>query len=106
MYKFKDLLKRIREESGLTQEELGRVLDVSTVLITMVETGKKEASKNLVVRLAERLEVRPSSLMPFVLEDEDAHRVTGVEKALVDAGVRLQNHLIAVKAKKLRQYVV
>ena len=80
-------------------------MDVSTVLITMVETGKKEASKNFVVRLADKLEVRPSSIMPFVFEDDESANATGVEKALIDAGVRLQHHLITVKAKKLRQHV-
>lgn len=105
MYNFRTLLKKIREEGALTQEELARAINVSTILVSMIETGQKEASKNFVVKLAERLEVRPSSIMPFILESDSNHAVSGVEKILIDAGEKLQEHLVKVKSKKLRQYV-
>ena len=106
MYKFKDLLKQIRDGAGLTQEELGAAIGVSTILISMVETGQKEPSKALVVKLADKLDVRPSSLMPFVLPESDIRhsKISGVEKAFVALGERLQTHLIDVKSKKLKQY--
>lgn len=105
MYRFKDLLKRIREESNLTQEDLGKVIGVSTVLISMIETGQKEASKKFVEKLAEKLEVRPSSILPFVATKEFEEEPSGVEKILVEAAEKLQIHLISVKSKKLRSYV-
>ena len=106
MYKFKDLLKQIRNGAGLTQEELAAAMGVSTMLISMVETGQKEPSKALVVKLADKMEVRPSSLMPFVLPDSDVtpSNMSGVEKAFVTFGEKLQTHLIEVKSKKLKQY--
>jgi len=104
MYRFKDLFKRIREEAGLTQEQMGRALNVSTVLVSMVETGQKEASKKLVAKLAESLGVRASSILPFVATKDDEEMVTGVEKMLVEAAEKLQVHLIAVKSKRLRVY--
>ncbi len=105
MYSFSNLLRKIREEGDLTQEELARAIDVSTVLISMIETGQKEASKNFVMKLADKLEVRPNSILPFVFTDNEAsHHITGVEQVLIDAGEKLQEHLIKVKSKKLKQY--
>ncbi|HWB33922.1 MAG TPA: helix-turn-helix domain-containing protein [Candidatus Paceibacterota bacterium] len=105
MYQFKDLLKQIRSAAGLTQEELGTAVGVSTILVSMVETGQKEPSKAFVVKLADTLGVRPSSIMPFVLADEDGSaKLSGVEKALMSAGEKLQTHLIQVKAKRLKRY--
>ena len=68
---FPQLLKKIRNEAGLTQEDLASVLEVSTVLIAMVETGQKEVSKNLIERLAKKLEVSSSSITPFIFIAED-----------------------------------
>lgn len=105
MHSFSDLLKKIREEGDLTQEQLARAIDVSTVLVSMIETGQKEASKNFVIKLADKLEVRPSSILPFIFTDgETLHRVTGVEQVLINAGEKLQDHLIKVKSKNLKQY--
>lgn len=106
MYTFPDLIKKIRSQAGLTQEELARVLDVSTVLISMIETGQKEVSKGFITRLAEKLEVRPGSIIPFVFsEQEKPAKLSGIERTLVDLGEKLQDQLINVRAKKLKQYV-
>jgi transcriptional regulator with XRE-family HTH domain len=106
MYTFPELLKKIREEGDLTQEEMAKALDVSTVLVSMVETGQKEASKAFVIKLAEKMDVRPSSIMPFVLDESLAkpQKISGVEKALIDVGEKLQTYLIKTKAKKLKKY--
>lgn len=106
MYTFPELLKKIREEGNLTQEEMAKALDVSTVLVSMVETGQKEASKAFVIKLAEKMDVRPSSIMPFVLDDElnKPQKISGVEKSLIEVGEKLQTYLIKTKAKRLKKY--
>jgi len=106
MYAFPELLKKIREEGDLTQEEMGKALDVSTVLISMLETGQKEASKAFVLKLADKLDVQPGSIMPFVFVDKDGKQenVSGIEKSLVDLGEKLQSYLITNRAKRLKQY--
>lgn len=106
MYTFPELLKKIREEGDLTQEEMGKALKVSTVLISMLETGQKEASKAFVLKLADKLDVRPGSIMPFVFveKNEKQEGVSGVEKSLVDLGEKFQSHLISNRAKRLKQY--
>ncbi len=90
MYAFPELLKRIRDESDLTQEELASALGVSTVLIAMIETGQKEASKAFIVKLAEKLGVHPGSITPFLFANEKAEKLSGIERTLVSLGEKLQ----------------
>lgn len=106
MQTFPELLKNIREESDLTQEEMARALGVSTILISMIETGQKDASKKLIVKLADKLDVHPSSIVPFVFIDKNAkpEKMTGIEKSLLTLGEKLQDQLIKVKAKNLKKY--
>jgi len=107
MYTFIQLLKKIREESGLTQEQLAKVLGVSTILISMIEGGQKGASKSFVLRLANKLDVKPNSITPFIMIDEEmeANKLNGIEKSLVQLGEKLQVYLIKKKSKNLKQYV-
>ena len=104
MYNFPDLLKQIRKEGNLTQEELARVLKVSTILISMIESGQKDVSKNFLEKLAKRMGVRPSSIAPFVFHNENTNNLSKIEKQLIVLGEKIQKHLIMVKAKDLKKY--
>jgi transcriptional regulator with XRE-family HTH domain len=105
MYTFPELLKNIREAGGLTQEGMAKALGVSTVLISMLETGQKEPSKGFVIKLADKLGVQPSSIMPFLVETgANGERLSSLEKALVGLGEKLQAYLIKTRSKRLRQY--
>lgn len=103
MYTFSHLLKAIRQESNLTQPELAKVLGVSPILISMVETGGKEPSKKLVNKLSKALDVHPIAIMPFLAIDgeDDFGNRTGIEKKLIRFGENLQEKLIMKKAKQL-----
>lgn len=107
MYTFSELLRHIRKEGDLTQNELAKVLGVSTVLISMIETGQKEASKSFIIKLADKLEAQPGSIVPFIFfkNDSATNKLSSLESALVSFGEKLQNYLIQVKAKNLKQYV-
>lgn len=105
MYNFPDLLRQIRSEGDLTQEELARALKVSTVLISMIETGQKDVSKNFIEKLADKLDVHPSSIAPFVFIGDNMQKLSNIEKTLVAVGEKLQIYLIKTKSKKLKQYV-
>lgn len=106
MYSFPELIKRIRDEAGLTQAEFAKVVDVSPVLIAMVETGQKEVSKRLLLKLAERLDVHPSSITPFLYgaEDVSGRGLSLVERQFLAIGVKLQEYLIKQRAKTLKKY--
>lgn len=104
MYTFPELIKKIRKESCLSQEQLANVIGVSTVLIAMVETGQKKVSKNLLTKLAEKMQVHPASITPFIFIDKDnpIEAVSGIEKKFIQWGEQMQEHLIRDKAKLLK----
>ena len=106
MYTFPELIKKIRNEAGLTQAEFAKVVEVSPVLIAMVETGQKEVSKKLVVKIADRLEVHPSSITPFLYDGArtTASDLSPVEKQFLALGTKLQEFLIKKKSKNLKKY--
>ena len=105
MYTFIDLLKKIRNEGNHTQEDFANLLDVSTVLIAMIETGQKKPSRAFIEKLASKLEVHPTSIMPFAFMDKDVdtRKFSKVERALVAVGEDLQDYLVNTKARKLRK---
>ena len=106
MYTFPELIKKIRDEAGLTQAEFAKALGVSAVLIAMVETGQKEVSKNLLIKIAEGLKVHPSSITPFLFsnKNESKDSLSEIEGKFIKWGEKLQEHLIKNRAKLLKQY--
>ena len=106
MYTFSDLIRKIRDEAGLTQAEFAKALGVSAVLIAMVETGQKEVSKNLLIKIAELLNVHPSSITPFLFIDKEklSNNPPVIEKKLIEWGEKMQTHLIKDRAKLLKKY--
>ena len=105
MYTFPDLIKQIRKESNLTQNEFAKRIGVSTVLISMIETGQKNVSKSLVKKLSTKLGVHPSVLAPFVFTEniKSSPPLSTLEKQLLEVGTKMQLHLIKVKSKNLRK---
>lgn len=106
MYTFSELLRQIRGEGNLTQAELAKILGVSTILISMIETDQKEASKAFIRKLADKLETHPSSIMPFMFFEDDIaiKKLSGLERTLISLGEEFQNYLIRIKSKKLKKY--
>ncbi len=106
MYSFPELIKKIRDEADLTQAEFAKALGVSAVLIAMVETGQKEVSKSLLIKIAEALNVHPSSITPFLFRDKEklSNNPPTIEKKLIEWGEKMQTHLIKERAKLLKKY--
>ena len=103
MLTFDKLVKFIRREADLTQQEFAELLGVSTVLIAMIENQSKEPSKKFVNKLAEKLEVHPSVIMPFISFEEELkiEDFSGLEKKLLILGQELQEKLIKKRAQNL-----
>ena len=65
-------LKRLRQDLGLTQRELGRLADVRQALISELETGKKLDTQYLILqRLARVLGVTVDGLMGAEQPEEE-----------------------------------
>ena len=101
MYDFPELLKNIRKETGLTQSGLASKLEVSTILIAMIESGQKEPSKKFVETLAAKMEVSPRAIIPFVYSNNKYSDDSAFEKRLSQFGMNLQKQLISKKAKNI-----
>lgn len=106
MYTLPELIKQIRKESNLTQGEFANALGVSTILISMIETGQKEVSKGFIKKLSAKLDVPTGTIFPFVFLDKKMsfQSLSGIEKKLMEIGSKMQLHLIKVKSKKLNRY--
>lgn len=103
MYNFMELLKAIRAETGLTQSAFAEKLGVSTVLIAMLETGQKEPTKKFVNNLAEKMDVLPQSIIPFVynVNKYNEKDMSKLEKQLIKLGMKFQSELVKKKAKNI-----
>lgn len=106
MYTFPELIKKIRDEAGLTQTDFADAIGVSAVLITMIETGQKEVSKNFLLKLAEKMNVHPASITPFLFinKDNPVGSDSKIERSLLDWGEKMQTLLIEDRAKTLKKY--
>jgi len=107
MYTFPELIRKIRNEAGLTQPEFAKAIGVSTILISMVETGQKEVSKKLLIKIANGLDVHPLSITPFLFmnnKKELGGDFSAIEEKFIEFGEKLQNHLIKNRAKILKKH--
>ena len=59
---FGRIVKRIRKEQGITQEQLGELVGVHRTYIGAVERGEKSVSVDNIARIAKALGVRSSDL--------------------------------------------
>ena len=60
---FGPVLRRIRMEKRLTQEELSERLGVAAPYVSMLESGHKYPNLEMFFRIAEALDVRPGRMM-------------------------------------------
>ena len=106
MYTFSELIKKIRKEAGLTQAQFANAMGVSTVLIAMIESGQKEVSKKFVIKLAEEMNIHPSSITPFIFVDNnyENHKISKIEQSLINLGEKIQKLLIEDRARHLKKY--
>lgn len=63
-------IRRLREESGLTQRELAKRVDVSTSHISHIESDRRDPSVEVLRRLAGGLSVWPGLLLGALLQTE------------------------------------
>ena len=58
------VLRRLREEQGLSQEQLGFRAELHRTYVSSVERGKRNVSLETIEKFAEALGVRMAQLMP------------------------------------------
>lgn len=59
-------IRYFRQEAGLSQEGLADRMDVSPSYISMLESGKRYPSIEMLIRLATALEASPGAMLDFM----------------------------------------
>lgn len=58
-------IKKIRNQAGMTQEQLAEKAKISTTYIGYIETGKKKPSLKVINKIADVLKVKVRDLIPY-----------------------------------------
>lgn len=74
-------IKRCRKAVGLTQAQLAESMDISTIYLAELESGKKNPSLEVLQRIATKLKLRPYELF---LEEGIDDQITGSQTILRD----------------------
>ena len=61
-------IRVFRQEAGLSQDELADRMDLSTPYISMLESGKRYPSIEMLLRIAIALQVRPGAMLDYIAE--------------------------------------
>ncbi len=103
MLSFSDFIKQIRTVNNVSQEALAQSLEVSPVLISMLESGQREPSKNLLKIMAAKMRVHPASITPFIfdLPHPATEDLAGLEKQMVRLGEKYQTEIINKTSRRL-----
>lgn len=64
-YRLGRRIQRIRQEKGLTQENLAEKVGVSTTWIGYIETGYKRPNLKMIYKIARALRVNVKDIFPF-----------------------------------------
>lgn len=65
-------VKKLREESGLSQKDLSRLLGVSRSAVTLIEANRRKVSADEIVRLCEIFGVSADELLNHPIRDQSA----------------------------------
>ncbi|MDL2313599.1 helix-turn-helix domain-containing protein [Desulfovibrio sp. OttesenSCG-928-C14] len=65
---FGPVLRQLRMEKGLTQDQLSEMVGVASPFISMLESGHKYPNLEMLFKLADALGVRPGAMLDAVEE--------------------------------------
>jgi transcriptional regulator with XRE-family HTH domain len=72
---FGQIVRRLRQDAGLTQEELGEKAGLQRNYISSLELGQKQPSLLTVFKISAALSIRPDDLIKKIVDDLPAdHR--------------------------------
>lgn len=60
---FGKVLREVRLEAGLTQEQLGLEAGVRRTFVSLLELGEQQPTLTTITKLAEALNIKPSTLV-------------------------------------------
>ena len=63
---FGKILREIRLEAGLTQEQLGLEAGIRRTFVSVLELGEQQPTLTTITKLAKALEIKPSAMIARV----------------------------------------
>lgn len=66
---FGKVLRRLRIEAGLTQENLGFEAELRRTYVSILELGQQQPSLTTIIKIAQALSLTPGSLMDMVIDE-------------------------------------
>lgn len=86
-----ETLKRLRGIYGYSAQELSECLGISKSYLSEIENGKKKASVELLQRYADLFGLRPSTLLRFSEDYEDAYNNNAAQTFITSLMSKLIN---------------
>jgi transcriptional regulator with XRE-family HTH domain len=69
--RFGKVLRKLRKNAGLTQEQLGFEADLRRTFVSVLELGQQQPTLMTIFKLAKALKIPPSKLIEFVENELD-----------------------------------
>ena len=66
------MLRTVRQEAGLTQEQLALAAGIDRTSVSLMERGERQPTVRMIFRLATALHVTPSRLVQLTEEQVDS----------------------------------
>ena len=73
---FGKVLRRMRREAGLTQEQLGFEADLRRTYVSLLELGQQQPSLTTILKLAAALQRRPGELLDLTANELNKEKKT------------------------------
>ena len=77
-----ETIRKLREEKGLPLRTVSAYLDIDQAILSKIERGQRNASREQVIKLADFFKVNENDLLVFWLSDKLVYEVADEEIAL------------------------
>jgi HTH-type transcriptional regulator, competence development regulator len=103
MESFRNLIRRLRLKNGLLLREVAAALQIDPSLMSRIESGKKQATRDQAVKLAHVLKIDQHDLLVSYLSDKIVYELKDealAKEAMSVAEIKMQYHLSRVNNSK------
>ena len=77
-----ETIRKLREEKGLPLRTVSAYLDIDQAILSKIERGQRNASREQVIKLADFFKVKEDDLLVFWLSDKLGYEIANEEIAL------------------------
>lgn len=66
---FGKVVRRLRIDAGLTQEQLGFEAELRRTYVSILELGQQQPSLTTIIKIAQALKITPGKLMDMMMDE-------------------------------------